>query len=86
MIEFNKRKSIFETTHHNSQQNRTSESFKVPFNNNPFSPNKQSNQLESPNPNNQFANADMNNTNNMTKSDHNTTNSNEKVNEPVVLP
>lgn len=85
-IELNKRKSIFETTHHNSQQNRTSESFRVPFNNNPFSPNIQSNQAESPNPNNQFAHADMNHTSHVTKSDHNTINSNEKGNEPVVLP
>lgn len=58
----------------------------MPFNNNPFSPNIQSNQAESPNPNNQFAHADMNHTSHVPKSDHNTINSNEKGNEPVVLP
>jgi len=88
IIEQNKRKSIFESPAI-TIQNRTSESFKDPFNNNPFSSHKQSHQAESPHPNNQFANADINHSNNMTKSDQNTTmNSNDKPNEhqPVILP
>lgn len=90
MAEQQKRKSIFESPGNDvNTHNRTSESFKVPFNKNPFAAHQNQQNSPTPNANNQLANAENGNTNNNihnTKSEHNTTmNSNDKISHPTVI-